>query len=131
MSGRSAVGVGCKSDAGAEAIVRAVRRALARAPSPASAPTLHTSDRKSGDAALRQAALSLGLDLVFHNEATLATRDVEVVSRSARVEKIIGVGSLAEAAALVGAGAGSRLVVAKFSADGVSCAVAVAPEAIA
>jgi cobalt-precorrin 5A hydrolase len=40
------------------------------------------------------------------------------------VAALYGVGSVAEAAALVGAGEGARVIVPKFSGDGVSCAVA-------
>ena len=128
MSARAAVGLGCRSNVGAEAIARAVRQAIWRAPSVPAAIALHTSARKSADESLRRAAQSLGLELVFHEEAALKARDAQVVSRSDRVAAIVGVGSLAEAAALVGAGEGARLVVPKFSADGVSCAVAVAKE---
>jgi cobalt-precorrin 5A hydrolase len=130
MSVAAAIGLGCKSNAGAEAIARAVREAMARAPDGSAAAGLHTSVRKIGDADLREAAQRLSLKLVFHDDAALRARDAEIVSRSQRVMHITGVGSLAEAAALVGAGEGSRLVVPKFSACGVSCAVAVAPEEI-
>ncbi len=131
MSVAAAIGVGCKSNAGAEAIARVVREAMARAPDGSAAAGLHTSARKVGDADLREAARELGLDLAFHDDAALKARDAEIVSRSPRVFELFGVGSLAEAAALAGAGEGSRLVVPKFSADGVSCAVAVSPEEVA
>ncbi len=127
MSLRTAIGVGCKSGVDAQTIARVVREALARAPS-RSAAGLHTSSRKAGDEALLEAARRLGLDLVLHDDEALKERDAEVASRSQRIAAMFGVGSLAEAAALVGAGEGSRLIVPKFSADGVSCAIAVAPE---
>jgi cobalt-precorrin 5A hydrolase len=128
MSLRAAIGVGCKSNVGAETIARVVREAIARAHFGSTAVGLHTSARKIGDAELREAAQRLELDLIFHNDEALKARGADIVSRSGRVMEIVGVGSVAEAAALVGAGEGSRLVVPKFSADGVSCAVAVAPE---
>jgi cobalt-precorrin 5A hydrolase len=127
MSPRAAIGVGCKSNVGAETIARVVRQALDRAPS-SSAAGLHTSSRKSGDKELLEAARSLGLDLALHDDEALRARDAEVVSRSQRIAEMFSVGSVAEAAALVGAGVGSHLIVPKFSADGVSCAIAVAPE---
>ncbi len=123
---RVALGIGFSSMADAEAIACAVGQALDRAGGGAA--TLHASERKRRSDRLRQAAESLGLALFFHAEAGLRARDGDVVSRSARVEALAGVGSIAEAAALVGAGAGSRLIVPKFSLGGVSCAVAVGPE---
>jgi cobalt-precorrin 5A hydrolase len=127
MSLRAAIGVGCKSNVSAETIARVVRKALARAPL-SSAAGLHTSSRKSGDEELFEAARSLGLYLVLHDDEALRARDAEVVSRSQRIIGMFSVGSVAEAAALVGAGEGSHLIVPKFSAGGVSCAIAVAPE---
>ncbi len=123
---RAALGIGFSSTASAEAVACAVQQALERAG--VDAATLHASERKRHSESLRQAAESLGLALVFHAEAALRARGSDVVSRSARVQALAGVGSLAEAAALVGAGAGSRLVLAKFSQDGVSCAVAIGLE---
>ncbi len=123
---RAALGIGFSSRADAEAIACAVRQALDR--TGGGGATLHASERKRGSDSLRRAAESLGLALHFHAEAALRARASDVVSRSARVQAVAGVGSLAEAAALVGAGAGSRLVLPKFSQDGVSCAVAIGPE---
>jgi len=126
MNAQAAIGLGFSSTADAEAITRVVRMAAERAG--ANAAALHTSARKRNSENLRQAAQSLGLDLVFHDDTALRQRDAEVVSRSSLVERLVGVGSLAEAAALVGAGLGARLIVCKFNLDGVSCAVALPPE---
>jgi cobalt-precorrin 5A hydrolase len=121
-----AVGVGFSTLATAEAIARGVRLALERAGKTTDA--LHTSARKRDSAPLKQAADALSLRLVFHEEADLQKRDAEVVSRSSLVMTLTGVGSLAEAAALAGAGETARLIVEKFSLNGVSCAVAIASE---
>ena len=64
------------------------------------------------------------MPITFHDESALQNRAAEVASHSPRIEALAGVGSLAEAAALVGAGENARLIVEKFSLDGVSCAVA-------
>ena len=122
----AAVGLGFSSVATAAAIAHGVSLALERAGMTAAA--LHVSARKRDSQPLREAAASLDMPLVFHDEADLQRRDADVVSRSSRVMTLAGVGSLAEAAALAGAGAGSRLIVEKFSLDGVSCAVAIASE---
>jgi cobalt-precorrin 5A hydrolase len=117
----AAVGVGCNSQATVAAIVALVREAGARAACEIS--SLHTA-REVRSPALDAAAVELGLTLTRHDlDALAATRD-GVVSHSERVEALFGVGSLAEAAALAGAGQGAHLIVPKFSADGVSCAAA-------
>ena len=51
------------------------------------------------------------------------------VTRSQRVEALLGLPSLAEAAALAGAGPHSRLILARISEGGASCAVAMNEEA--
>ncbi len=117
----AAVGIGCRSGASADAIVRGVREALERAGLD-TAP-LYAPAAKRGPA-LDAAAARLGCDLRFCDEAALESVAARVVSHSPRVAALFGVGSVAEAAALFGAGDGARVVVAKFSADGVSCAVA-------
>jgi cobalt-precorrin 5A hydrolase len=117
----AAVGVGCNSQATVAAIVALVREAGARAACEIS--SLHTA-REVRSPALDAAAVELGLTLTRHDlDALAATRD-RVASHSERVEALFGVGSLAEAAALAGAGPGAHLIVPKFSADGVSCAAA-------
>ena len=117
-----AVGIGFRAGASAEAIERGVHEALTRAGGAAAG--LHTSAHKAGAANLVKAAARLGLGLHYHDEAALAAVRAKVRSHSQRIAGLFGVGSLAVAAALAGAGAGARLVVPKFSGDGVSCAVA-------
>ncbi len=117
----AAVGVGCNGKASVAAIVAQVREAGARAACEVA--SLHTgADVRSP--ALEAAAAELGLPLIRHNAASLQATADRIVSRSPRVEALWGIGSLAEAAALAGAGEDARLIVAKFSADGVSCAAA-------
>ena len=57
--------------------------------------------------------------------AALEARDAEIVTRSARIEHLRGVGSLAEAAALAGAGDMSRLALPRIASRGATCALAV------
>ena len=115
------VGIGCRAGASVEAIVSLAREAFARA-GVERAP-LHAASRICNPA-LAQAAARLGVALHWHDEASLARAASRVVSHSPRVAAIFGVGSVAEAAALAGAGEDARIVAPKFSADGVSCAVA-------
>jgi cobalamin biosynthesis protein CbiG len=115
----AAVGIGCRAGATAEAIVRLVRKACAGL----DVSSLHTAEAVANPA-LAEAAARLGLPLHRHDEAALAEVAGRVVSHSPRVEARFGVGSVAEAAALAGAGKAARVIVPKFSAEGVSCAVA-------
>ena len=115
------VGIGCRAGASAEAIARCISEARAQAGR--DIVSLHTA-AAVGNPALAEAASRLGLPLHRHDEAALVAVAARVVSRSLRVEARFGVGSVAEAAALAGAGEGARLIVPKFSAEGVSCAVA-------
>ena len=117
----AAVGIGCRAGASAEAIARLVGDARARADREIS--SLHTAASVTNPA-LAEVAARLGLPLHRHDEAALARVAARVVSHSPRVAARFGVGSVAEAAALAGAGEGAILIVRKFSADGVSCAVA-------
>jgi cobalt-precorrin 5A hydrolase len=117
----AAVGIGCRKSASADAVVSLVREALARAGLDSA--SLCAPAGKGGPA-LTQAAARLGLTLSLIDEAALKAAAPRVVSHSPRVAALYGVGSVAEAAALLGAGEGARVVVPKFSAGGVSCAVA-------
>jgi cobalt-precorrin 5A hydrolase len=115
------VGIGCRAGASAAAIARRIGEARARAG--LEIVSLHTA-ASVGNPALAEAAARLGLPLHRHDEAALRHVAGRVISHSPRVAARFGVGSVAEAAALAGAGEGARLVVPKFSAEGVSCAVA-------
>ena len=117
----AAVGIGLRADDSVDAIVRGVREALAKAGLDAAA--LYAPRGKDG-LALTEAAAVLGVSLHLCDEVALKAAGPRVVSHSPRVAALYGVGSVAEAAALVGAGEGARVIVPKFSGDGVSCAVA-------
>ena len=54
----------------------------------------------------------------------LRARDKDVLTRSARVEELLGVGSVAEAAALAGAGSGSILLAPRDATTRLACAIA-------
>ena len=116
-----AIGIGCRANASAQAIARLAREAQARAGFAAA--SLHA-PAALRNPALGEAAALLGLPLRLHDAAALAKVAAQVASHSPRVAALHGVGSVAEAAALAGAGEGATLVVLKFSADGVSCAAA-------
>jgi cobalt-precorrin 5A hydrolase len=123
-----AVGVGCRRGADAQAIVALVRRALERCEESAKPKSLFAMAGKETQVALYEAAAALGLPLVFLPREKLIARSDEAVTRSERVIALFGVPSVAETAALAGAGANAKLVVPRMAAGGVTCAIARAEE---
>lgn len=119
-----AIGLGLRRGATAQAIVALVSRALERAGEPAGEAALFTVAGKEAQAALHEAAAMLGLPLAFLPRAALASQSGAAITRSDRVVALFGVPSVAETAALAGAGAGSALIVPRMTADGVACAIA-------
>ncbi|WP_084484877.1 cobalamin biosynthesis protein [Methylosinus sp. LW3] len=85
---------------------------------------LFTIESKRDEKGLHDAARQLNLPLVFLPHKMLLARKDELLTRSPRVEALTGVGSVAEAAALVGAGTGSRLLGPRLASAGVTCAIA-------
>jgi len=123
MSTRIAIGVGCRLGCPADAIEALVRQALDRAPT-AERLGLFTIRDKTGELGLTEAARRLGLDLIFLTRDALREQAPFVRTRSIRTESLFGVPSVAEAAALAGAGADSVLIVPRIASPGATCAVA-------
>lgn len=88
------------------------------------APVIFSIESKRDEAGLCEAALLLGTRIVFLPLDALVARRGDVLTRSARVEAMLGVGSVAEAAALAGAGAGSVLLGPRVTGARVTCAIA-------
>jgi cobalt-precorrin 5A hydrolase len=117
-----AIGVGCRKGCPAGAIEALVRQALAGVPG---APLgLFTLADKRGEAGLAEAADRLELSLTYLTREALRDREGDIQTRSERVESLFGVPSVAEAAALVGAGPGSVLIVPRIAEGGATCAIA-------
>lgn len=109
-------GLGFRSSAGVESL----RAALAAAGGQG-ADALATSERKAGAPAMQALAAETGLPLLALPEDLLAAQTT--LTESARVRRLTGAGSLAEAAALAGAGPGARLLGERaVSADGLATA---------
>jgi cobalt-precorrin 5A hydrolase len=123
MTHRIAIGVGCRLGCPADDIEGLVRQALGRAP-PADRLGLFTICDKAGEPGLIEAAHRLGLDLVLLARDALREQAASVQTRSPRAESLFGVPSVAEAAALAGAGAGSVLLVPRITGQGATCAIA-------
>jgi cobalt-precorrin 5A hydrolase len=137
MTQRFAIGIGCRKGCAGHAIASLVRRALTLAAGPGAPPggaqraleaCLFTSRDKGEERGLSEAASALGMKLILLPRAELEAAASRCETRSPRVQALIGLPSLAEAAALAGAGEGSRLVLKRISEGGASCAVAGAPE---
>lgn len=120
-----AVGLGCRSGVAASAIVALVHEAFAQAALPPDGAPLFTIDAKRSEAGLTRAAAELGAPLHFFSRETLAA--VKTRTQSAHSLAAFGVSSVAESAALVGAGDGAVLIVPRIARDGVTCALARSP----
>ncbi len=121
------MGVGCRKACAADVIAALVHRAIAAIPG-ARPLGLFTIVDKKGDAGLAEAARTLGLSLTYLSREVLKAREAETQTRSEHAESRFGVASIAEAAALAGAGPGSVLIVPRAAEGGATCAVArVAP----
>ena len=118
-----AIGIGCRKGCEASEIVELVRRASAGFGA-RSGMRLFTMAEKQGEAGLIEAAVLLGLPLVFLPRAALAAVEMAVQTRSERVVALFGTPSVAEAAALAGAGAGARLLVPRLASACATCAIA-------
>lgn len=79
------------------------------------------------DEAFQEAAAILGVDALGIAPEDLHAVDALVPTRSARIEAARGIGSLAEAAALAGAGMGALLILPRISDASVTCALAQRP----
>ncbi|WP_460447892.1 cobalamin biosynthesis protein [Alsobacter sp. SYSU BS001988] len=121
-----AIGVGCRKGCAAEAVAALVRRVLAlHAGAAEGTAALFTIVDKQAEPGIAAAAVALGLPLVYLPRAALEEAAPAALTRSERVVALFGVPSVAETAALAGAGPGSRLLAPRVSQDGATCAIAV------
>jgi cobalamin biosynthesis protein CbiG len=111
-------GIGCRRGVAAEAIVALVRRAEAIV-QPADA--LAAPEFKRGELGLQEAAMRLGVALLFVDDAAMQAAQPHCVTRSAAAERATGLASVAEAAAI---GAGGVLLLPRLAGVGVTCALA-------
>jgi cobalt-precorrin 5A hydrolase len=119
-----AIGIGCKRGCSSEAIVALIERAIAAAACASAPSALFTHEAKQSEAGLASAAKALGLPLVFLDAQVLRQASLRAATNSPRVMRMLGLPSIAETAALAGAGPASVLLVARVSEGGASCAIA-------
>lgn len=115
-------GVGFSSGAAAEEIVALVQRAQREAGHVAQA--LAAPDFKGDAAVLHEAAQFLRLPLLLVDRAALEAAQNRCATRSPVAARKLGLASVAEACALAGAGAESRLLVARLTDQKTTCALA-------
>jgi cobalt-precorrin 5A hydrolase len=118
-----AIGLGCRKGVSGEAIVSLVREALALI-GRTGGTALFTVEGKRAEAGLAQAAQTLAMPLHFLPQEALAAVADQAQTRSPRVEALFGVPSVAETAALAGAGPGAVLILPRIARDDATCAIA-------
>lgn len=122
-------GIGCRRDVGVNEVVGAISASLAQhGIDPVRLGALATSVVKGKQAELVQAARRLSLPLIAIGTAELAAVDARCFTDSSASRKRTGLGSLAEAAALAGAGGESQLVGPRMVYGNVTCALALSRE---
>jgi cobalt-precorrin 5A hydrolase len=124
-----AIGVGCRKGCSSEAIVALVRRALEQAGRDTATAAIFTHQAKRFEAGLFAAAAELEMPLVFLDSESLRAAAPMAAMRSEKVMALFDLPSIAETAALAGAGEGAALLAPRISAAGVSCAIAKGSEA--
>jgi cobalt-precorrin 5A hydrolase len=129
MGGLISVGVGCRKSCASEAIVALVRRAMADCPENDGVCGLFSLVDKREEPGLNAAAQILGFNLVFLAREALAATTPRLLTRSPAAQSRFGLASVAEAAALAGAGPRARLLAPRLAADGATCAIAFVPNA--
>ena len=118
-------GIGFSSRAQAGDIVQAVRTALAAHGCDGQAlVALASLARKRGDPALAQAARLFGVPAVYVDDEDAHAASARGGTKSQRSIRKTGLPSACEAAALAGAGDGSRLLGPRFCLGPVTCALA-------
>ncbi|QGM96132.1 cobalamin biosynthesis protein [Methylocystis parvus] len=127
---RYAAGIGARRGVAAEAIVDLVREVAGRHDAPLERLSLCTLESKAEEPGVQEAARMLGVPLVFLPLEALKARKGAAPTHSPRVQAMFGVGSVAEAAALVGAGPKSRLLAPRLATPYAACALAVGAEEV-
>lgn len=118
-------GIGCRRGTPAAAIAAVIDAALARAGVAKEALDIIAAPAAKGDEpGIMATASALGVALVLVPRSELETAGERAVTRSQRVVALMGVPSVAEAAALAAGGATARLLVSRIAIGPATCALA-------
>ena len=124
MSRFVAIGIGCRAGVAGEAIAALARRALTDTGAPPGERRMFTLAAKCEEPGLIEAARLMGVALTPVSLEALQAQAERILTPSAAAQMRFGAPNIAEAAALAGAGEGSRLLGPRIAADGATCAVA-------
>jgi cobalt-precorrin 5A hydrolase len=117
-------GIGCRRGTSANAIEAVIAAALARAGLAGHRlDVLATAAFKGDEPGIAAAATARGVPLILVAQADLER--VGGATHSQRVAGLVGVGSVAEAAALAAGGPAARLLVARIAIGPATCALAI------
>jgi len=123
-------GIGCRAGATAQEIDAAIAAALSNGGLAKDALNLiATSSTKAAEQGIVAAASARGLRIMLVEQADLEAASGRAVTKSERVQELMGVPSVAECAALAAAGNDARLVVPRVAVGSATCALAMAGEA--
>jgi cobalt-precorrin 5A hydrolase len=115
---RLVIGVGFRDEASAQSIGEVVATIAARSTLQGVATVLAAPEDNASHPSLLAAAQTMQLQIETVAADAMRRADARVATRSERIEKHRGVGSVCEAAALAAAGADARLIVTRIvSAD--------------
>ena len=118
-------GIGCKKDApqgSIEAVIMLALETCGVTRERLAALATHASKRS--EAGIEQVSVLWGLPLLAFTTAEMEGVTDQVETHSERVVELKGVPSVAESAALTGAGKGARLLAARVSTHDATCAIA-------
>jgi cobalt-precorrin 5A hydrolase len=118
-------GIGCRRGTPAAAIAAVIDAALARAGLAKDVlAIIATAAAKGDEPGIAATASALGVPLVLVPPADLEAAGVRTVTRSERVVALMGVPSVAEAAALAAGGTKARLLAPRIALGPATCALA-------
>jgi cobalt-precorrin 5A hydrolase len=118
-------GIGCRKGASREDVTAVIATALAKAGLSDDALSLIATPRSKGEEhGILAAADALGVRLVLVPDAEFLAAGALTETHSERVMALIGVPSVAEAAALAAAGPSARLLAARIVVGPATCALA-------
>jgi cobalt-precorrin 5A hydrolase len=118
-------GLGCRKGASADQITAAIASALAGADrKPMVLDIIAVPVAKGDEPGIAAAACALGVPLVLVPQSDLEAASPRTRTRSERAIAVMGVPSVAEAAALAAAGPSARLLAARIAVGPVTCALA-------
>jgi cobalt-precorrin 5A hydrolase len=123
MIRRIAIGVGCRLHCPATLIETLVLEALKQV-TVKGCQTIFTIENKVSERGLIETAANLNMDLVALPTEVLKRQSSRISYRSAKAMELLGVPSVAEAAALAGAGYRATLIVPRIANQKATCAIA-------